>query len=91
MQAVRSANYRRNMVSATVAGHREGPQIQLQRFRFDDIRRRRRNANIGHCHLWHTMLVEPGELPGIPDIAAMKRQLCAKPERLAAVNTCDRV
>ncbi|MNT42398.1 hypothetical protein D3C72_1788170 [compost metagenome] len=62
----------------------ERVQVQLERFRLDDVRRIGRRADLGDGHLRLAALVQPRQFIRIPDIEAEERQ-CAMQLQLVAL------
>ena len=74
-----------------VPAHRKRAQVELQGLRFDEIDRICGDGNFSCGDLRHSIIVQPGQLPGIPDIRAMKWQFGCESKRVSGVDTCDRV
>jgi hypothetical protein len=68
----------------------EAREIELERLRFDDVRRRRREAELGDGDLGLAARVEPRKLVGVPDVDAVERQRIADAERFALRSARDR-
>src|SRR6185437_11154137 len=52
---------------------RETVQVELERLRFDDVRRARRHAELGHRQLRLAVHVQPRQLVGVPDVGTVER------------------
>ncbi len=72
------------------SGHGKRAEIELQRLRFDEVRRFGRHDDLRGRDLGFAVVAEPGEFPRIPDVHAGERQGSDDPERLATVTASDR-
>ena len=65
-------------------------EIELERFRFDQVWRTGGYAELANRHLRLAALIQPGQLVRIPDIDAVKRQSRAETQRVTAAHSRDR-
>src|SRR5690606_34381101 len=61
----------------------EAVEIELERFRFDQVRRLGRYAEFADRHAGLATRIQPGQFVGIPDVDATERQGAAEAELLA--------
>nr|GEU28525.1 hypothetical protein [Tanacetum cinerariifolium] len=70
-------------IDAVETGLVERVQVQLERFRFDDVGRVGRHGDAGNRHLRLAAAVKPRDFVGIPDIDAKERQGAGQPQFVA--------